>query len=166
MFLTSVSSPIFSLEEETINFQPTTLISNAIVEKKIKTVTANGFGTTLDSAAQNAAENALTQVVGSFIDAETQIKKQKEIRDGVKSKIKIIKKDIRDYSQGTIKYFEILNIQQNGSIYNVTARVDLRIDDFKAYIKELAKIETQINNNLFSIVATEKSNEKNKFELS
>ena len=60
-------------------------------EKEIKTVTANGFGTTLESAAQNAAENALTQVVGSFIDAETQIKKQKEIRDGVISKTKIIK---------------------------------------------------------------------------
>ena len=165
LFLTSLSSPIFSLEDESINFQPNTLISNAIEEKEIKTVTSNGFGTTLESAAQNAAENALTQVVGSFIDAETQIKKQKEIRDGVISKTKIIKKDVRDYSQGSIKYFEILNIQQNGSIFNVTARVDVRIDDFKAYIKELAKIETQIDNNLFSIVSTEKSNEKNKFEL-
>ena len=165
LFLTNLSSPIFSLEDETINFQPNTLISNAIEEKEIKTVTSNGFGTTLESAAQNAAENALTQVVGSFIDAETQIKKQKEIRKGVISKTKIIKKDVRDYSQGSIKYFEILNIQQNGSIFNVTARVDVRIDDFKAYIKELAKIETQIDNNLFSIVSTEKSNEKNKFEL-
>ena len=123
LFLTSLSSPIFSLEDESINFQPNTLISNAIEEKEIKTVTSNGFGTTLESAAQNAAENALTQVVGSFIDAETQIKKQKEIRDGVISKTKIIKKDIKDYSQGSIKYFEILNIQENGSIFNVTARV-------------------------------------------
>ena len=68
LFLTSLSSPIFSLEDETINFQQNTLISNAIEEKEIQTVTANGFGTTLESAAQNAAENALTQVVGSFID--------------------------------------------------------------------------------------------------
>ena len=147
------------------NIESVSLISNALDAKEIETVTASGFGTSPESAAQNAAENALTQVVGSFIDAETQIKKQKEIRNGVLSKTKIIKKDVRDYSQGSIKYFEILNIQQNGSIYNVTARVDVRIDDFKAYIKELAKIETQIDNNLFSIVATEKSNEKNKFEL-
>ena len=146
------------------NIESVSLISNALDAKEIKTVTASGFGTSPESAAQNAAENALTQVVGSFIDAETQIKKQKEIRNGVLSKTKIIKKDVRDYSQGSIKYFEILNIQQNGSIYNVTARVDVRIDDFKAYIKELAKIETQIDNNLFSIVATEKSNEKNKFK--
>ncbi|KGG14959.1 MULTISPECIES: hypothetical protein [unclassified Prochlorococcus] len=124
-----------------------TLIANSFTsdKKAIKTVTASGYGTSLESAAQNAAENALTQVVGSFMDAETQIKKQKEIRDGVISRTKIIKKDIRDYSQGSIKYFEILNIQQNGSIFNVTARVDIRIEDFRVYIRELAKTSKEIN---------------------
>ena len=66
---------------------------------EIKTVTANGFGTSIEAAAQNAAENALTQVVGSFIDSETLINKQKEIRDGVVSRTKSVKKDIKDYSQ-------------------------------------------------------------------
>ena len=165
LFLTSLSSPIFSLEDERINLQPNTLISNAIEEKEIKTVTSNGFGTTLESAAQNAAENALTQVVGSFIDAETQIKKQKEIRDGVISETKIIKKDIRDYSQGSIKYFEILNIQQNGSIFNVTSRVDVRIDDFKAYIKKLAFDNLIIDQDLFTSIKVEESNKKQRAEL-
>ena len=166
LFLTSLSGPIFSLEDETINFQPNTLISNAIEEKEIKTVTSTGFGTTLESAAQNAAENALTQVVGSFIDAETQIKKQKEIRDGVISKTKIIKKDVRDYSQGSIKYFEILNIQQNGSIFNVTARVDVRIDDFRIYIKQLALKTKEISTtNLFAEMGAKTENLDNKYEL-
>ena len=166
LFLTSLSSPIFSLEDETINFQPNTLISNAMEEKEIKTVTSNGFGTTLESAAQNAAENALTQVVGSFIDAETLIKKQKEIRDGVISKTKIIKKDIRDYSQGSIKYFEILNIQKNGSIFNVTARVDVRIEDFRNYIKQLALKTKEISTtNLFAEMGAKTKNLDNKFEL-
>ena len=40
-------------------------------QEKIESVTATGFGTTLEKASQNAATNALTQVVGSFIDAET-----------------------------------------------------------------------------------------------
>ncbi|KGG14961.1 MULTISPECIES: hypothetical protein [unclassified Prochlorococcus] len=114
-----------------------TQISNSYRSNKkaIKTVTAAGYGTSVDAAAQNAAENALTQVVGSFIDAETQIKKQTEIRDGVISRTRVIKKDIKDYSQGSIKYFEILDIQKNGSIYNVIARVDIRVEDFKEYIK-------------------------------
>ena len=107
------------LKRKKIDIKTNILISNNIEKKEIKTVTATGFGTTLEAAFQNAAEIALTKVVGSFIDAETQIKKQKEIRDGVISETKIIKKDVRDYSQGSIKYFEILNIQQNGSILNV-----------------------------------------------
>ena len=152
----SYAGQVFSYLETAEN-KNTTLISNAAGsdEKIIKTVTASGYGTSVDAAAQNAAENALTQVVGSFIDAETQIKKQKEIRDGVISKTKVIKKDIRDYSQGSIKSFEVLNVQQNGSIYNVTARVDVRVEDFRAYIKELAFESKKINQGLFSSIKTD-----------
>ena len=92
LLLAGTSNQIYSHEKREIAFKSNILISNSIEEKEIKTVTANGFGTTLESAAQNAAENALTQVVGSFIDAETQIKQQKEIRDGVLRKTKVIKK--------------------------------------------------------------------------
>ena len=166
LLLAGNSAQIYSSEQKKIDFNSHILISSAIEEKEIKTVTANGFGTTLESAAQNAAENALTKVVGSFIDAETQIKKQKEIRDGVISKTKIIKKDIKDYSQGSIKYFEILSIQQNGSIFNVTARVDVRIDDFRAYIKKLALQTKEISTtNLFAEMGAKKENLDNKLEL-
>ena len=147
------------------NIESVSLISNALDAKEIKTVTASGFGTSPESAAQNAAENALTQVVGSFIDAETQIKKQKEIREGVISKTKIIKKDVRDYSQGSIKYFEILNIQQNGSIYNVTARVDVRIEDFRAYIKKLSSTKAKVSKGLFADAIVSEENLENKIKL-
>tara|TARA_B100000965_G_scaffold321546_1_gene282899 strand:- start:623 stop:1930 length:1308 start_codon:yes stop_codon:yes gene_type:complete len=162
----SYSGQVFSSLEAVEN-KNNTLISNAAGsdEKIIKTVTASGYGTSVDAAAQNAAENALTQVVGSFIDAETQIKKQKEIRDGVISKTKVIKKDIKDYSQGSIKSFEILNVQQNGSIYNVTARVDVRVEDFRAYIKELAYGSTIVKSNLFTQIATEKENKDSKRDI-
>ena len=166
LLLGATSNQIYSSEEREIDFKTDILISNSLEEKKIKTITASGFGTTLESAAQNAAENALTEVVGSFIDAETQIKKQKEIRDGVLRKIKIIKKDIKDYSQGSIKYFEILNITQNGSIFNITARVDVRIEDFRAYIKELALETKEVSTtNLFAEMSTKSKNLDNKYEL-
>ena len=137
--------------------------------KIIKTVTASGYGVSIETASQNAAENALTEVVGSFIDSETLIKKQKEIRKGVISKTKSIKKDIKDYSQGSIKYFEILNIKQNGSIYNVTARVDVRVEDFKAYIKKLAfgsnSVSKEVATNLFTKAIVSADNLKNKYDL-
>ena len=133
--------------------------------KEIQTVIAIGIGTSPQGAAQNAAENALTQVVGSFIDAETILTKKTEIRDGVVAKSKEISKKISDYSQGSIKSFEILNTSQNGSIYNVTARVDVRIDDFRAYIKELAYGSKKINTGLFSVIKTEEDNSQGKLDL-
>ena len=137
--------------------------------KIVKTVTASGYGVSIEAASKNAAENALTEVVGSFIDSETLIKKQKEIRDGVISKTKSIKKDIKDYSQGSIKYFEILDIKQNGSIFNVTARVDVRVEDFKAYIKKLAfgsnSVSKEVATNLFTKAVVTADNLKNKYDL-
>ena len=133
--------------------------------KEIQTVIALGIGTSPQGAAQNAAENALTQVVGSFIDAETVLTKKTEIRDGVVAKSKELSKKISDYSQGSIKSFEILNTTQNGSIYNVTARVDVRIDDFRAYIKELAYGSQEIDTGLFTAIKTEEDNIEGKLDL-
>ena len=121
------------------------LASNS--EEKIESIISIGFGTSLEKASQNAATNALTQVVGSFIDAETIIKKQTNIQNGIVEQTSIIREDINEYSQGTIKYFEILNINQNGSLYEVTARVDVKIEDFRVYIKELASGIAKIEKN-------------------
>ena len=59
---------IYSQKLKEIDIESNILISNSIEEKEIKTVTASGFGTTIETAAQNAAENALIQVVGSLIN--------------------------------------------------------------------------------------------------
>jgi len=166
LFLVGISTE--TLSSEKINFQidSKSLISNLLEEDlKIQTVTANGFGISIESASQNAAENALTQVVGSFIDSETLIKKGTEIKEGVISKTKLIKKDIKNYSQGSIKYFEILNIQENGPIFNITARVDVRIEDFRSYIKELASDTKEIDSGLFASIKTDEENIENKLDL-
>ena len=147
---------------EEVNQKKTTYTSNG---KKIQTVISLGIGVTPQGAAQNALENALTQVVGSFIDTETILAKKTEIRDGVVAKSKELLKKISDYSQGSIKSFEILNTAQNGSIYNVTARVDVRIEDFRAYIKELAYGSKKINTGLFSVIKTEEDNIQGKLDL-
>lgn len=166
LFIFSLPNQTFSFEEKNSQLYSRRLISNAFEENlKIKTVTASGFGESIEAASQNAAENALTQVVGSFIDAETLIKKRREIREGVISKTKVIKKDIKDYSQGSIKYFEILNIQENRSIFSITARVDVRIEDFRSYIKELASDTKEIDSGLFASIKTDEENIENKIDL-
>ena len=134
-------------------------------EKKIETIISNGIGISIQDAAQNAAENALTQAVGSFIDATTLVEKRTEIADGVISRSKSISKDIKEYSQGSIKYFEILEANQTNGIYRVAARVDVRIEDFRAYIKELATGTQVINDGLFAQMKTTQDNIEDRMSL-
>ena len=135
-------------------------------EEIIKTVITKGYGTSIDDASLNAAEDALSQIVGSFIDSETIIKRKKEIKEGIINRSKIINKDVRNYSQGSIKYFEILDIKNNGPIFIVEAKVGVRVDDFKAYIKELAFEQKNVETiNLFAELQSKKNNLKNKYNF-
>ena len=167
LFFTTFPKQAYSFQKNNLENKSNYLISNVPIEDKlIKTVTANGFGTSIESAARNAASNGLTQIVGSFIDAETIIKEKTKINNGILEQSNIIKEEISDYSQGSIKYFEILNIEKNGSIYNVTARVDVRVDDFKKYIKAVANNFSRISTTeLFAEIGTKQNNLDNKYQL-
>ena len=167
LFFTTLPKQANSLQKNNLENKSNYLISNVPVEEKlIKTITANGFGTSIESAARNAASNGLTQIVGSFIDAETIIKEKTKINNGILEQSNMIKEEISDYSQGSIKYFEILNIEKNGSIYNVTARVDVRVDDFKKYIKAVANNFSRISTTeLFAELGTKQNNLDNKYQF-
>ena len=134
-------------------------------QKKIETIIANGIGTSIQDAAQNAAENALTQAVGSFIDATTLMEKHTVITDGIVSRSKVINKDIKEYSQGSIQFFEILDTKQTSGIFRLTARVDVRIEDFRAYIKELASGTQEVGAGLFAQMKTDQDNTQDRMSL-
>ena len=135
----SIFSPIHSFEREKLEVPLFTTKESLISTRgNAKTVITTGYGKTINEASQNAAENALKQVVGSFIDSETLIKKQKEISNGIIKLSKTINKDIQDYSQGSIQYFEILKIKENNGIVSVEARVEVLEGEFSNYIKKFA----------------------------
>ena len=84
LFFTTLPKQANSLQKNNLENKSNYLISNVPVEEKlIKTITANGFGTSIESAARNAASNGLTQIVGSFIDAETIIKEKTKINNTI-----------------------------------------------------------------------------------
>ena len=122
--------------------------------QEIKIVLAEGVGADPQSAAQNAAQNALTNVVGTFIDANKQLEKRAEIANGIRTQTTQIKTDIREYSQGSIKSLEIVETKQDGPFCRVTAKVAVRVDDFRAYIKKLAEGETAVGGGLFAEMTT------------
>lgn len=82
---------------------PTPWIPNpafAQSDRAVQTVIAQGIGKDVESAAKNAAENALVQVVGSFIDVEKQLEKKTQIANGIRAEIKNIDAKTREYRRG------------------------------------------------------------------
>lgn len=144
-------------------FQVFLVMSNVSAQDvvKIEKVMATGIGSTTETAVQNAAENALTQVVGSFMSTDTLLKKRTEIQDGIRSKTKTIDTSVKEYSQGSISTFEILESSSENGINRVTAVVEVRIDDFRKYIEKLAEGEVTIKKGLFAKVATISTNSQN-----
>jgi hypothetical protein len=129
--------------------------------QNITVVVANGLGTTVESAVQNAAENALTQVVGSFVDAETQIERRTQITDGIRAETHNISNKMREYSQGSIKSFEVLDTQQDGAVVRVTAKVGVQVDVLHAQLKGALAGATTISKGLFAQAATEQTQQVN-----
>ena len=85
--------------------------AQAQTDRPIRDVIVQGYGKDVADAAQNAAQNALTQVVGSFIDAEKFLAKRVEIQDGVRKETRDIRTNVREYSQGVIKSFEVVDVK-------------------------------------------------------
>jgi hypothetical protein len=133
--------------------------------KIVQTVVADGIGSTIESAVQNAAENALKQVVGTFVDTNTQIERRTQISEGLRSETRNIRRDMREYSQGSIQGFEVLDNRMDGAIHRVTAKVAVRIDDFKVYVKTLTEAEAAVGRGLFAQLATEEKNTQSASQL-
>ena len=123
------------------------------------------MGTTIEDASKNAAVNALTNIVGTFIDSQTLISTKTKISSGILEKVKNISKDTKSYSQGSISYFEVLEAEEVNGIYRVTARVDVIVEDFKAYIKKYALGQQDISVGLFANMATDKDQLEEKYNL-
>ena len=128
-------------------------LAQAQPDRPIRDVIVQGYGKDVADAAQNAAQNALTQVVGSFIDAEKFLAKRTEIQDGVRKETRDIRTNVREYSQGVIKSFEVVDVKQEG-LTVVTARVAVRIDDFRVLVKRVSEGTTEVSPGLFAEMKT------------
>ena len=102
--------------------------------KDNETVISKGFGSSLDLAVQDAAANALTKVVGSFMDAETYLRNKIEIQNAIVKRSKNISVDVKDYSKGSITYFEVTDKSRSDGVYKVEAMVTVGLDDFNTYL--------------------------------
>lgn len=164
-FLANPLAASVTSEKEVAPLYESAIIAQAIKEQDIREVTVIGRGETFDKAAQNAAKNALTQVVGAFLDSETIVSKKTLINDGLIEKTKQITVDISEYSQGSIQSLQIVNTFRENGLAVVVAKVGVRIDDFRRYIQELATGSTDISTGLFATIASQKKNQQQMYEI-
>ena len=117
-----------------------------------------GRGENYNKAAQNAAKNALTEVVGSFLDSQTLVNKKTIIEDGLIERTKEIRVDISEYSQGSIQSLEIISTYEENALSVVIAKVRVRINDFRRYIQKLSSGSTEVAASIFATVASDMEN--------
>ena len=156
------SSGLKRLISPKINLRNRLIASN----KNVKTVVTKGFGSTLDEASQNALKNALTSVVGTFIDAETRLEERTAIVNGIFSESSNIKENINNYSQGSIRYFEILKTEERNGFFIVEAKVEVLKKEFSRFIKKFAFAESSFPGaEISSVIETNLNNKQSKAEL-
>ncbi len=138
-FFKKIVTPLQDAEVIDINVgEPISVKSFISPSKKDKeTVIAKGFGETVDNAVKNAAFNALTQVVGSFMDAESYFKYQEEITNALVKESESFSYDVQEYSKGSITLFKIIEKSEENGIYKITANVTVGLEDFKTYLNDI-----------------------------
>jgi hypothetical protein len=141
------------------------LVPAVMVAQEVETVTAIGYGEDLNTATQSAVESALTQVVGSFIDAENFIKQKTEIQNAVSKTSKTISSSFSSYSQGSVESLTIIDVADSGSMKKVTASVTIRVEDFKRYIRATALGEGKVAGGLFAKAKVKQSQGDNLAEF-
>lgn len=109
----------------------------AYAQQPVRTVVVTGLGKDARSALQNAAENALTQVSGTFVRTDTTIERTSEIRGAIRVDSLRIDNRMSEYAQGTISSIQILSSSQEGLTTRVEARVSVRVSELKAFIESI-----------------------------
>ncbi len=49
---------------------------------------------------------------------------------GIRSQTTQIRTDVKEYSEGTIRSLEIVETQNDGALFRMTAKVGVRVEDF------------------------------------
>jgi hypothetical protein len=134
-------------------------------DEDIATVVTEGVGKDVEGATQQAAEAALTQVVGSFVDSSKMVERHKEIENGIRTRTRRVSSKIREYSQGSIQRIDVLNVEDTGGLVRVSARVSVRIEDFRHYIEDTVLAEQTIRPGVLAQIRTTEKQQQNVEEL-
>ena len=135
--------------------------TTAMAAGDIASVVTEGVGKDVESATQQAAEAALTQVVGSFVDSSKMVERHKQIEDGIRTQTRRVSSKISEYSQGSIQRIDVLGVENRDGLVYVSARVGVRIEDFRHYIEDTVLAEKAIKPGVLAQIRTTEKQQQN-----
>ena len=118
------------------------LITTNSFAAKIETVLVEGIGITIESARNNAAKNALRQVVGMYTVSESALQNRKLIKDEVLS-----------YSNGFISKYLQLSSKKEDGLYIVEAKISVELGKLTQTLGKLKVSLKNIDNTEFKVKA-------------
>jgi hypothetical protein len=133
--------------------------------RQTRTVVVDGYGVNVSAAARNAAENALKQIVGSFILTEMYLKKKNTVDNGIRRQTKNINTNTYEYSRGVIQSFNILKISKRDQMMQVTAKIEVRVSEFEAFVGNLIQTDADVPVGVVATIQQGTSNENNRRRL-
>lgn len=116
------------------------LASPAAEPDRVVTVVADGVGTTADEAVKDALRNAVRQVVGVLIDAETQVKNDEVISDKVLA-----------LSNGFVAKYERLSEKRDGGLVRVRVSAVVERGQVAAKLREFKVTTTAVDGNALAV---------------
>jgi hypothetical protein len=125
------------------------------------TVTVEGYGTDVQSAIDNATQNALLNVAGAYISSDTTLETRTKITDGIRTYSKSFNERISQTSNGVIQDVVIQNVLNLGSQYKALAHVTVRTGELRTYVLELSEGKNTVSEGLFSQVRANLDGRKN-----
>ena len=99
-----------------------------------KAVVVTGYGVDPDSATQNAWSNAISQVVGTLVDAQTVIENDQLVKDQVLS-----------HSSGFIESFEVLNESVSGGLVTVQIKATVRLTQLQEKLQTVGLVKVEVD---------------------
>ena len=130
------------INRKILSFILIALMATTSFAGKVETVIVEGLGVSIESARENAAKNALGQVVGMYTVSDSVVKNRKLIKDEVLS-----------YSNGFISKYLQLSSREESGLYIVEAKISVEIGKLTQALGKLNIALKNVSNTGFKLRA-------------
>ena len=152
LFLSFSNKEIFSKDHNQILITQNKEVSN--IKKKIITSKNIGIGKTIKEAKIDAALNAITNVVGTYLDIKKEININSSVDNFSVNRVKNISQNYLEFNRGNVRSIEVISISQKKNLYYVEAIVKVSEENIKDYLDEFSFNNRKIDLDISTIRET------------